>query len=361
MIFVNVAVVVIAALALRTLFHAQAETAAFLGFAEPSLIVRLALCALLQPLCIFVHEIGHLLAGLALGQKCRKFAIGPFEWSVTGSATRMRFTMPRRAGSVDLIPATFESFRYQRILVAAAGPAASIISGLFLTALSRRAPNEEAFWIMSFAALCSVAAAVELIPMRWGAAHSDGLMILDAIRGGPALDQVARNLLALSSNNTPLRFRNWPRGLVKRVAEGPADPAAARYNLYLAYLRHQDSNETETAESYLDRLLSTWEPDDPAEYAAEAAYVMGFHRRNALKSAEWHSRVAESAPSYLRLRAEASVEWARGNLSEANSLAKQAYEATLAQFDCGAIRYESELVWEMQQETALDTAAETAA
>src|ERR1035438_4101193 len=72
MIFVNVAVVFLAALALRTLFHAQAETAALLGFAEPSLATRLILCALLQPLCIFLHECGHLAAGLALDQKCRK-------------------------------------------------------------------------------------------------------------------------------------------------------------------------------------------------------------------------------------------------------------------------------------------------
>ncbi len=361
MIFVNVAVVVIAAMALRTLFHAQAETAALLGFSEPSLMVRLALCMLLQPLCIFIHEVGHLAAGVALGQKCRKFAIGPFEWSIEGGKPRMRLMIPRRAGVVDLAPVTFERFRWQRVIIAAAGPIASISSGLFLTALARRAPSAEAFWVLSFAALCSLAAAVELIPMRWGPAHSDGLVILEAIRGGAAFDQVTRNVLAVASNNAPLRFRDWPRDLITRLAEAPGEPAAQRYSLYLAYLHHQDSNETETAEGYLDRLLAGWEAQDPAEYAAEAAYVMGFHRRNALKSAEWLARIPESAHDYMRFRAGASVEWARGNLSGAHSIAAQAYAATLAQFDCGAIRYESELAWEIEQESSAETAAETAA
>ena len=276
----------------------------------------------------------------------------------------MRLSIPRRAGLVDLIPSTFQFFPQQRILIAAAGPLASIVSGLFLTALARRAPNGGVFWMLSFAALCSLAAAVELIPMRWGAAQSDGLIILDAIRGGRAFDQVFRNLLPVSSSCLPLRPRDWPADVVARLAEAADDLRTQRANLYIAYVHSQDSNHTVKAAGYLDRLLETWDPTDPPEYALEAAYVFGYQRRDAAEASMWLERATGPVDGYTKLRAASAVEWAKGDLQRAVLFAEQAVQACDREPDAGAIRYESDLLFEMTQpssEPSLETPAENAA
>src|SRR5262249_26524048 len=144
-------------------------------------------------------------------------------------------------------------------------------------------------------------------------------------------------------------------------AAAPGNPSDQRYNLYLAYVFHQDCDEPEAAAEYLDRLLAAWDPKDPAEYAIEAAYVRGFERRDAVQAAEWLARVPENADERARWRAAAAGAFARGDLAEAARLASQGFEVAGRRPSCGAIRYESELLWEIERESTAEVPAETAA
>jgi hypothetical protein len=178
------------------------------------------------------------------------------------------------------------------------------------------------------------------LPMRRGAARSDGYLLWDLIRGGTAVDDLQRNLLVASSHATPLRMRDWPHDLVRRLAEVPADPQASRYNDYLAYVHFLDRDERQTAGRYLDRLLSDWTCDDPPEYALEAAYFHAFRSDDPIAARHWLDLERRDAEPWVRLRAQAAVERAAGDPERASSLVTEALAMLRAEPACGAHQYE---------------------
>jgi hypothetical protein len=333
-------VFVLLAVSIRMLLQFQIQSGNTLGFDRPSLAWSALFLAITGPAGIVIHEWGHYVAGAALGQCCRRFVVGPVEWARRGRGWTVRWIPIRQAGLVDLVPSTFGHFRLCRAICVAGGPLASLLAGLVFTGLSLRARTPSLFWIWCSCAQWALVGMMGLLPMRRGAARSDGYLLWELIRGGAAVDELQRNLLVASSHATPLRMRDWPHDLVLRLAEAPADPQGRRYDAYLAYVHFLDRGENRIAGQYLDRLMTGWTVDDPSEYALEAAYFLAARGDDPIAARKWLLLETRDAEPWVRLRAEAAVERAGDGAGRARRLVDEALAALRAAPACGAHRYE---------------------
>jgi hypothetical protein len=343
----RVLVYVAVALAIRRLLQFQMELGGALGFARPGLEWSVLALAATGPANILIHEGGHYLAGIALGQYCRRFVIGPVELAHRNGTWSLHWIPIRQAGLVDFVPSTFAHFRQRRSICVAAGPAASMLAGLLFTLLSYRARTASLFWIWSYCAQWSLVGLLGLLPMRRGAARSDGCLLWELARGGAATDELQAKLLVASSHATPLRLREWPNDLIGRLVEAPADRRARRYHAYLAYVHLLDRGEPQPAGRCLDGFLSEWTAGDPPEYALEAAWFLAFHRNDVDGARRWLTLQDRDAEPWVRLRARAAVEWAAGRHERARQLAKESLSHLRAAPACGAHEYEKERLHEL--------------
>jgi hypothetical protein len=340
--------IVLYAVILKVFFHFQVEWGQALGFERPSLGWHTAMLAVTFLPVMLIHEAGHYVAGTAFHQYCRRLVIGPVEFAraTGGWATRL-VGLRYAAGLVDLVPSTFDGFRLQRAVCASGGPMASLLSGLLFTCLSLQAATPTSFWIWSLSAQWAMVGLINILPIRLTNADSDGYKVWVTIRGGVAFDDVQRNLLIPSSHATPLRLRDWPQGLIRRIADHATDPVSRRYNCYLAYIHFLDYGDSRTAGEYLDKLTADWVTGDPPEYALEAAYFHGFHRRDLLTARTWLTAESRSVEPWVRLRAEAAVEVAAHHLEKARLAIESALTGLREAAACGAHQYEIDRLKEL--------------
>jgi Peptidase family M50 len=170
------------ALAVRTLLVFQLRTAQVLGFPRPSLAWICVVLALTCPAGIVIHELGHYLAGIAVGHRCRRIVLGPVEFAHGDGGWKVRCVPLRRAGLVDFVPPDYVRYRRKRALCVAAGPAASLLACTGFTWLSLHASTASLFWICSFCAQWSLVGALGLVPLRRGEARSDGYLLWELLR-----------------------------------------------------------------------------------------------------------------------------------------------------------------------------------
>ncbi len=334
-------------LAIRRLFQFQVELGNGLGFDRPSLNWRILSLALTAPAGILIHEGGHYLAGITLGQYCRRFVVGPVELARRAGGWTVRWIPLRRAGLVDLVPSTFDGFRPRRAACVAGGPVASLAAGLAFTVLSLRAGTPNLYWIWSCCAQWSLVGVLGLLPVRRGPACSDGYLLWELVRGGAAVDELERNLLVPSSHATPLKMREWPHDLIGRIVKNPADRQARSYSHYLAYVHFLDRGEPQTAGRHLECLLSAWTDADPPEYALEAAYFLAFHAHSLADGLQWLASESSEAEPWVRLRARAAIEHASGRHERARALVNEALSQLRAAPACGAYDYEIDRLREL--------------
>lgn len=318
----------------------QLGTGEALGFQYPSWQSRLLLIALAFPCAALLHEAGHFLAGIALGQRCLRFAIGPLELTRSGNRWGVHLNFRRFYGLVKLVPSTFAQFRCQRAVVAAGGPFASLIGGVSLLAVADCSRAGVLFWYWTFCAQLSLPGLAELVPFRFGRHRSDGWVLREAIQGGDAFDWVQRDSLVVSSDGTPLRVRDWPTEVIRRLAEAPADPQDHRYNLYLGYIHFLDRGDSQVAGQYLHRLVEGWTTEDPPEYALEAAYFFALGDHDLAAAGHWLSCASENQAPGVRLRAEAAVEWLSGGPEAARPIVDKALAMLRQAEACGSDQYE---------------------
>jgi hypothetical protein len=333
----DIPVLLVVALALRTLLQYQLTWGASLGFGRLPLGLNLALLAATAPLGIVLHEFGHWVSGVLLQQYCRRIVIGPVELVRRGGRWALRFVPIRHAGLVDFVPSTFAHFRLKRALCIASGPAASLLGGLVFTALAFQANTSTKFWIASDCTQWALIGFLGVMPFRRGDLRSDGSLLWDLIRGGRTADETERDLLVASSYATTLRMREWPRDLIERLWSTANAP---RYDAYLAYVFYLDSREHAHARDCLTRLTSDWNADDPAEYALEAAYFHALFDDDLAAAEMWLSREESSYEPWVHLRAEAAVRRAGGDRDGAHAKAQEARELLERATPCGAYRYE---------------------
>lgn len=168
------------------------------------IVVTVAAMFVLLTLVIFVHECGHLLAGLLNGMRCDLLTIGPVRLERKEQSLKLSWNrnLWLAGGAVIMLPADDGDLGRRATWMVAGGPLASL--ALALTGCG-------AHWILGgtpggrlclFIALCSASIfAVTAIPSHL--THpSDGARLLMLWRGGSAAEEWCTFLVKMGAHES---------------------------------------------------------------------------------------------------------------------------------------------------------------
>lgn len=146
------------------------------------------------PVLIFIvlatHEIGHLIGGMSQGMRFLMLIVGPFGWhaSVAGPRFEWNTNVALMGGLAATVPtAVGASLRRQMLVLVAGGPLASLLLTVLAVALASISGPRFAAYGIFVAATSFGIFLVTLIPLRTGGFMSDGMQMIDLLRGGSAV------------------------------------------------------------------------------------------------------------------------------------------------------------------------------
>jgi hypothetical protein len=315
------------------------------GFVSvPALLVVIALAGLIDYACMLAHEGGHVLACFVLQGWFFSLRVGVVTFTRTRGGLRLGFSPERAAGGAVVSYLTGERFlRLRDALLASGGPCASLLLGALVWWLAGRvsvgesddasllAPSSLLAFVAAYSALNGVG---NLLPLKGnGGQFSDGLRMLQPLLRPARAGRDAALSVLMGCLLRRIPAAEWPVAVVRQAARlfdgGSAMDVLAAI---LAYSRASDVGDIPTARWYLYRSLAA-SPGRAAYLpglALEAAYFMARHDRQPGVARTWlpHGAGAQYE-AVLRLRAEAAILLAEGQLGEAHARATAGLAAVL--------------------------------
>ena len=153
---------------------AYSSTASFL-------LILLLWCLLpLLALCyaVIVHECGHLLAGLCAGFRLISIRFGPIEIRPRFRLSLQRKPEPGLAGSVRMLPGSPTALLLRATVMTIGGPAANLACAILVPLFVGESLVGAWFVVMSY-----IMGISNLVPFHIGSFDSDGMHLLNRIRG----------------------------------------------------------------------------------------------------------------------------------------------------------------------------------
>lgn len=250
---------------------------------------------------VALHELGHLLTGLAQGFQFYLYVVG-FLGIKRDEHDRVKVYFNKDMQLFGGIAGSFPAQEMPNVLrkmaaVVAAGPLTSLITGVLftwgaftmiygLTAESTLGYKLSAGFLL-FCALLSLAVfAATTIPSRTGPFFTDRARFFRLIRGGKAAEIEQATLELITLSYTGKRYRDLNPAKIAVIQSDPA-PIMRSVGEYYAYFYHLDRQEYDLAHSYAEKLEAS-SPELPAmlknEYLRESAFSYAFVKKDAEKA-----------------------------------------------------------------------------
>lgn len=198
------------------------------------------------------HEIGHLVGGLSQGMRFLMLIVGPFGWHASVSGVRFEWNtnVALMGGLAATIPTGAGNPSVRQLLVLiAGGPAASLLLTIFAVALAALSdPRFAAYWIFIAATSFGIFL-VTLIPVRSGGFMSDGMQIIDVMRGGSAVVERGALMQIYAQSLKGVRPRDWDSSVMNVLSSVESDDPLRRTgaSLYLLIRATDCRNDAEIA------------------------------------------------------------------------------------------------------------------
>jgi len=280
-----------------------------------------------------VHEFGHASVGLALGMRLRSFVIGPFQWRVRDGRWRYKFE-PKAillgGGSASVVPTIAEYHRWHDIAVAAGGPLANLITGglaLIVAATARAdSPVQAGGLLALFGAYSMVVVVSNSIPFRSKSNFSDGAKILHFLRRSPWADLHWSISLAMSTQITPLRPRDYDIWAIRRAEGSFKRGELGLYARLYAFEYFLDCGRMSEAAGALREAEATYcqdVSDNSVELLCALVFGSAYVLRDAAAARRWWVRMEEKKPGSLNAsywRARCALCWIEGRVEEAREV-----------------------------------------
>ena len=204
------------------------------------------------------HEIGHLLGGLSQGMRFLLLIVGPFGWHASVRGVRFEWnTSPALMGGIAAaVPTrTGASLGRQLLVLIAGGPVASLLLTIVAVALAAVSGPRFAAYSIFVAAISFGIFLVTLIPVRSGGFMSDGMQIIDVLRGGHAVIERNALLRIFAQSLDGVRPRDWDASAIDELSSmASEDPLRSTGgSLYLLYRAMDGGNAADIAR-YRQRL-----------------------------------------------------------------------------------------------------------
>src|SRR5262245_22137768 len=301
------------------------------------------------PASIGVHELGHLLAGRLVRFRAVSMRVWPFTIYLQGPKLLFQISgwpmLP--LGFVQATPNGLGWFRTRWAAFIFGGPCASILVGMALIVPALLVPDptfyspfpklnpllrELPFHVCSGITLAALwnllLGLMTLTPSSKpeGGYLSDGTYLIDSLFNHPRLQRLHAQFRLTADLHAGIRPRDWDADAARQLtsrAEGAIGDILARQ---FAYYHAKDLGQTERAQQLMNEAL-TWLSKYPSvsipALIIEGAYLAGFHQRDALMARQLLLRAGTMGfEMQTRLRAEAAVAMAEGNIAQAIALAE---------------------------------------
>jgi Zn-dependent protease len=286
--------------------------------------------------CLAIHELGHLLAGLSFGYPFAVYIVGPLRVD-RGPSSHIRIGWNRvpwlYGGAAAVLPNRTGGLRWRMAVVAAAGPMANIVlavaASVLLASVTASGPwRTELQWIR----LLSAVLALNLVPLRNGPFATDGLRVWRLLAPGAERNLEMAILSAAAQTQAGVRPRDWDAAWIEHGL-AIRDNAFYQLDAYLAAAaiafdrRAYDS----AGESYAAAVAIASRL--PAYLAGgtfvEAAWFEARRGAGATRARELLARTPEwvlMLQDADRVRAEAAIALSEGDPERAKALAERALD-----------------------------------
>ena len=279
---------------------------------------------------VILHELGHTVAGLALGMKLRGFVVGPFQWHIRDGKWEFQFklTKPFPGGATLVVPATVDFPRWRELVVTAGGALANLLSGalaLWIVITSKSNALQHTRGALGlFAAWSLIVAVGNLLPFRALEFYSDGAQIYQILSKGPWGDLHRVSAIAASTLFTLLRPRDYDIQMILRAGQGITRGPTAMWLRLVAYAYYLDQDRLlEAGEAFRQSALIYQECAEqvPAELLTEFVFASAYVLRDSGAAHQWWVKMEAKKPTRFNAdywRAASALHWIEGNLKEAN-------------------------------------------
>jgi hypothetical protein len=292
------------------------------------------------------HELGHLAAAWVAGFHIQHFVVGPLAVIRRGDSFCIKHNRSKRIGGyVAALPDDPDNQLGWLIAYYAAGSAANLLVGALAFAGFWMTP--QGILLLPFAVVSTGLALLSLIPYRIGPFSTDGRQMLNLLRHGPDRVQARASWRLLSFVCQKKRPRDWDQATLETVL-GQADGSMFETGAaYMAYLHHLDAGRDDEAARFMECSIANLEHVPlliASDYFIEATYFHVRRGSNPAIAREILTRIeAWNSDDISRLRAEAAVLFAEGQLFYAAQAARRAVELSERAPDLGINMFERDL------------------
>ena len=248
-----------------------------------------------------LHEAGHATVGLALGMRLRAFVVGPLRWAVREG--RWTFEVQPRnllslGGAAGVSPVDPRQSKWAEIAMIAAGPAASLATGVAAMAAAFTVNGTRFQGAWEFLALASmfgfISFVFNLLPLRPQALYSDGARIYQLLAGGVWADYHRASNEASAALVGRLRARDYDIGAIERAAAGIRHGHQALLPRLMAFGYYLDRGKTaEACEAMRDaeRVCEESALEIPPGLCAWFVFANACLERDAARARAWWERM----------------------------------------------------------------------
>ncbi len=267
-------------------------------------------------LALAIHELGHVVAGVAVGFRFVSLRLGPLH---VDRRLRMSFRRARGSGYLgwaSMAPTRRDHLRWRAAIFVLAGPGVNLA-----TAAGLLLPPVAMGFFATILGLVSLALGLkELLPLKYRTAVSDGRRLWMLWRN----DGAARRWVGMMRLGTEIQSgvppedlpAEWVAEVVALEDDSPDTVSAHLLAFAVAFHQHRDAEAGRLLETALRHAGHTPEARDGL--ICNAATFQGRRRKNADLATQWLADLPAKSPfPWLRLQAEAAVLEARNDFDGA--------------------------------------------
>jgi Peptidase M50B-like len=326
-----------------------------------SLLARLLIIEVAMLFTTVAHESGHAIAALLLKMKLRRFVVGPIEGSFRSGRWQLRFRAAGflgAPGGVGVVPSTLTDLRRRHVLVAAAGPVASLAFGLLAmgAAFSAKGHWWEAAWMpAAYAATFSLLSfAFNLIPMRPTSVYSDGARIYQLLGRSPWGDVHLALSMGSCTLASPMRPRDCDIHVLNRATAFLTKGMEALLLRVQAQTYFHDCGMVpEAVQSLQDAEAVYAESIDDLRADLHKSFVFAnaFLKQDAAHARQWWERMEAKGSATMDAEywfSRSALLWIEGDIAEADAALEQSVAMMKELPPVGAYEYDRDCVEQLR-------------
>jgi hypothetical protein len=309
-------------------------------------------------ICTVLHELGHASAAIALGMRLRAFIVGPFQFRLRGGKWKFKFVLSKilgGGGAMGAVPTDPKQPVWREVLMIAAGPLASLLTGVVALTAALTAGDQfyESYWefLGIIGLLGTLSFVINLVPMRPEALYSDGARIYQLLSGGRWAKIHRVETFVQATLVTPLRPRDYDMEAIECAGREFTQGAPAVWLRMLATSHYIDCGDlalARQANAEAESIFLASQPDLNPAFCASLALEAVLLRRDATAARQWFERAAANKsimseyPTDYWL-AQAALQWVENRTEEARASSKKAEEFSRTFPTTGAYNYDRHL------------------